>query len=61
MPTMVGADNVILVIGSNDPNQGEWSLPLLAEVIPAPVFVLSEESITVDMVSLLKTPLSFTF
>ena len=42
---------VLLVISSNDPNEAEYSLPVVAEVIPAPVFVLSEESITVDMVS----------
>ena len=48
MPTTVGSDNGALVIISNDPNEAEYSLPVVAEVLPAPVFVLSEESITVD-------------
>ena len=52
MPTTVGLDNgVRWYISSNDPNEAEYSLPVVAEVVPAPVFVLSEESITVDMVS----------
>ena len=51
MPTTVGPDDGTVVISSNDPNEAEYSLSLVAEVIPAPVFVLSEESITVDMVS----------
>ena len=51
MPTSVGSDNGTVVISSNDPNEAEYPLALVAEVIPAPVFVLSEESITVDMVS----------
>ena len=61
MPTTVGPDDGTVVISSNDPNEAEYSLSLVAEVIPAPVFVLSEESITVDMVSYAKIPPSFIF
>ena len=61
MPTTVGPGNGTVVISSNDPNEAEYSLALVAEVIPAPVFALSEESITVDMVSFAKILLSFTF